>query len=60
MQKWEYRIVRIDFSSYDVRPQGTLDELGEQGWELVGIQVLPRGESQTHSATWIFKRPKEE
>ena len=34
-----------------------MNELGAQGWELVGIQVLPAGSTYTVEAQWIFKRP---
>ncbi len=35
-----------------------LNELGEQGWELIGIQVLPHGGTfRTYDARWVFKRP---
>lgn len=36
---------------------GLLNELGAQGWELIGIEVLPAGQYGTTAAKWIFKRP---
>ena len=34
MQKWEYRVEMVSFVSCS---ESTLDELGEKGWELVGM-----------------------
>lgn len=44
-------------SGYHAGP--LLNALGAQGWELVGIQVLPRGDHYTSQARWLFKRTTE-
>jgi hypothetical protein len=50
-QKWEYKIV----SSCDPKDRGTdIQQLGEEGWELVATDLV--GENQC--ATRYFKRPK--
>ncbi len=38
-----------------------LNDLGDQGWELVGIEAVPSGSTVWQSrpeARWIFKRPR--
>ena len=68
MQKWEYFALECSFESgpfaggrtgKDVMDdQGLSDclkEMGEMGWELVGVH--PRSEGQY--ANYIFKRPME-
>jgi hypothetical protein len=50
-QKWEYKIV----NSCDPKDRGTdIQQLGEEGWELVATDLV--GENQC--ATRYFKRPK--
>lgn len=70
MQKWEYLTAR---SMREPKRTGVsdnwlhdwdLDELGKQGWELVGIVPLASwaGEAYagvTSEVDFIFKRPKE-
>ena len=37
MQRWEYRVVEGDAS------EGLLNELGDEGWELVGVVAAVSG-----------------
>jgi hypothetical protein len=44
---------RIDKDSLD----GTLNEIGAEGWELVATMTTALYQGRTQSATLIFKRP---
>lgn len=56
MQLWEYRTEEIDFR-WDVQE---LNELGNEGWELVGIYSEEEGYcTKTVHRYAVFKRPKE-
>jgi hypothetical protein len=46
MQKWEYLRVTVIVSD------ATLNQYGDQGWELVSVIVLP------DHPVYFFKRPK--
>jgi hypothetical protein len=50
---WSYKLERIDLMAKDgsTDVEAALNQLGEQGWELVGVQTI--GES----SCVIFKRP---
>jgi hypothetical protein len=69
LQQWEYKVASVDYRGrISVEGQETfigserrtaflrqfLDAQGEQGWELVSIQLLGQ-----HDAYYIFKRPRE-
>lgn len=49
--KWEYYILEIPYSVWDVELNMELDELGSEGWELVST-IAPNH--------YIFKRRVEE
>ena len=49
MTKWEYRVEDISYMGRAGR-ESTLDEMGEEGWELVGVD----------NGGAYFKRPKVE
>jgi hypothetical protein len=52
MQKWEYLIIRVNSDSNDlVETTKQINELGQDGWELVG------GSQYNYIQTLIFKRP---
>ncbi|WP_224335041.1 DUF4177 domain-containing protein [Haloprofundus halobius] len=62
MQRWEYKTRRIDsdlplFSS-DTSPEVELNELGDEGWELVDT-IIGSGSSGTETKSLILKRPKQ-
>lgn len=50
MQKWEYK----SLETYHVVPEKSLNELGEQGWELVAVTYGDMADRYTY----VFKRPK--
>jgi hypothetical protein len=52
---WSYKLERLDPMEKEgsTAVEATLNQLGEQGWELVGVQ--PIGES----SYMIYKRPVE-
>ena len=62
MQRWEYLVVPLEQAgkvkkrSADVRPD-RLNELGEQGWEAVGL-TLKRGDLVAWPVV-LLKRPLE-
>ena len=68
MQKWEYRVVpeEIDWDDDSGKPygidKGRLAQLGNEGWELVGMApvngALDDGSSCTVEIQYLFKRPK--
>ncbi|WPJ96050.1 biopolymer transporter ExbD [Coraliomargarita algicola] len=51
-QKWEYKIIHRLGNSKQT-PEGNLNELGRNGWELVLIKQT----TEEHLPTYIFKRP---
>ncbi len=63
--KWEYKTIDIE---HDSDEWSTLTELGEQGWEFVGMRLVPHHEFSAYLRTtiteewhrFIFKRPKEQ
>ena len=68
MQKWEYRIVstELDWDEESDKlfgiDKGRLSQLGNEGWEMVGIAPVngPLGDRTncTVEIQYIFKRPK--
>ena len=61
-QKWEYRVLRIDdrrqSNTSGARSRGSgseakLNELGDQGWELISVR-----NDGTSEPVFYFKRPK--
>jgi hypothetical protein len=59
--RWEYRIINIRSENYRLDPNYTnqLDELGEDGWELVSITAINFKTGATDHIGMVFKRPKE-
>lgn len=55
--QWDYRIVYLIGTSQQVEPQ--LRQAGWEGWELVGMTVLPGVNPATGVATFVgtLKRP---
>jgi hypothetical protein len=58
--RWEYRILNIRSESYRIKTSFTsqLDELGEEGWELVSITAINHKTGGTDHIGMVFKRPK--
>ena len=57
--RWEYRIINIRSENYRLDPNydTQLNELGEDGWELVStFDTVALG--YTKSIVTVFKRPK--
>lgn len=51
---WEYRIERPNGQASDDEMHQRLNYLGEQGWELVAVELV----SNDRFGVMIFKRPK--
>lgn len=60
-ERWEHRTLNIRSESYRIDPAYDVefDELGEQGWELVGITAVNFKTSATDHIGMVFKRPRE-
>ena len=52
MQRWEYRKVRVMHQLMDSPAEKLLNDLGGEGWDLVGIDT-----SYPDCPRYIFKRP---
>lgn len=61
MTRWEYKILNIRSEGYRLDPATTdqLDNLGRQGWELVGLTSVNFKSGATDNIAMIFKRPVE-
>ena len=70
LQQWEYKVIHINAqqwtgSGLPNNLNDTLDELGAEGWELVGTEGLQRtsllmwGGSRTVGMIAYFKRPRQ-
>lgn len=59
--RWEYRIINIRSENYRLDPNYTsqLDELGDEGWELVSITAINFKTGATDHIGMVFKRPKQ-
>ena len=68
MQKWEYKVERINFGRTPSNvwiddPFRELNDSGYEGWELCSAVELNRHQSETEASDWrlcIFKRPFQE
>lgn len=49
--KWEYKVVQARLRDGEVT-ETVLNELGQQGWELVTVNSMPAADS-----ILVFKRP---
>lgn len=60
MTRWEYKIINVRSESYRLDPNASerLDNLGEQGWELVGTTSVNFKSGATDNIALIFKRPR--
>jgi len=60
-ERWEYKILNIRSENYRIDPayDVELNQLGEEGWELVGITAVNFKTGATDHIGMVFKRPKE-
>jgi hypothetical protein len=66
MMRWEYMVLDVGVSGFFLRPDldgdaltAKLDELGDQGWEAVGISNMAVGHGRTTNVIVILKRPRD-
>jgi hypothetical protein len=57
---WEYRIHNVRSENYrlDTKFTSELNELGDEGWELVSITAINFKTGATDHIGMVFKRPK--
>mgnify|MGYP001066266641 FL=1 len=57
--RWEYRIINIRSENYRLDPayEDELNEVGEEGWELVSITAINFKTGATDHIGMVFKRP---
>ena len=62
MTRWEYKIINIRSENYRLDPNAvrTLNDLGSQGWELVGLNSVNFKSGATDNIAMVFKRPLED
>ncbi len=64
MEKWEYASFKIETEGFsggilDIKDfNSTLNEFGEQGWELVSCISTNMGHGATREVISVFKRKK--
>ncbi len=58
--RWEYKIINIRSENYRLDPtyDVQLNELGDQGWELVAITAINFKTGATDHIGMVFKRRK--
>lgn len=59
MTTWEYKIINIRSENYRLDPNavGQLNDLGADGWELVGLTSVNFKSGATDNIALVFKRP---
>ena len=59
MTRWEYKIINVRSSQYQLTPEAEprLNDLGAEGWELVGITSVNFKSGATDNIAMVFKRP---
>ena len=62
MQAWEYRLDKVSVGGMQVPnidsvTSASLNAIGKQGWELVGVLPMARGGGMTQQVYLMFKRP---
>lgn len=60
MKRWEYKIINIRSENYRLDPAQDvqLNQLGEEGWELVSITSINFKSGATDHIGMVFKREK--
>lgn len=58
MDRWEYKIINIRSENYRLDPNyvDQLNDLGEEGWELVGLTSVNFKSGATDNIALVFKR----
>jgi len=58
--RWEYSIINIRSENYRLDPNyvDQLNDLGDEGWELVSITAINFKTGATDHIGMVFKRPK--
>ncbi len=58
MDRWEYKIINIRSENYRLDPNyvSQLNDLGEEGWELVGLTSVNFKSGATDNIALVFKR----
>ena len=59
MTHWEYKIINLRSENYRLDPDyvDELNDLGEDGWELVGLTSVNFKSGATDNIALVFKRP---
>ena len=59
MMRWEYKVINVRSENYRLDPNCAtrLNELGVQGWELVGLTSVNFKTGATDNIAMVFKRP---
>jgi hypothetical protein len=59
MTEWEYKIINIRSEKYRLDPNAAIEmnELGRDGWELVGLTSVNFKTGATDNIAMVFKRP---
>lgn len=66
MTRWEYKIINVRSENYRLDPRATdsrpglepsLNDLGAEGWELVGLTSVNFKSGATDNIALVFKRP---
>lgn len=59
MTQWEYKIINLRSENYRLDPDfvDELNDLGEDGWELVGLTSVNFKSGATDNLALVFKRP---
>ena len=59
MERWEYKIINIRSERYRLDPAAAeqMNDLGEEGWELVGLTSVNFQTGATDNIAMVFKRP---
>ena len=59
MVKWEYKIINIRSENYRLDPNAAtvMNQLGDEGWELVSIGSVNFKSGATDNIAMVFKRP---
>lgn len=59
MERWEYKIINIRSERYRLDPAAAeqMNDLGDEGWELVGLTSVNFKTGATDNIAMVFKRP---